>query len=293
MIRKVIILLLFIFIQKSKIIQSKKWKAEELWEKTKENFTEMKEKRYLLSDIENIFNETEKKKLTYEIIGLSINILSNPYVFIINNICCGDLKDENFLNEYTKTLSNLINKDFGTVNDKKTIILLLIFEENIYKINIVGSTIKKVIGLEELKSIYSTINNCLKKKDYYSVIADTCTAIRWIYDVKDINDYDDDDEEIDKKDKDNKEKKEKEDKEKKEKDDKEKEEQEINDDEKKNKNNENLNNKNNGNTLLIVIIIFLVFSFCLVLILFFKMCKKVKILNSEKINFNLYEKLKV
>ena len=258
----------------------------------------MKEKRYLLSDIENIFNETEKKKLTYEIIGLSINILSNPYVFIINNICCGDLKDENFLNEYTKTLSNLINKDFGTVNDKKTIILLLIVEENIYKINIVGSTIKKVVGLEELKSIYSTINNCLKKKDYYSVIVDTCTSIKWIYDVKDINDYDDDDEEIDKKDKEDKEKKDKEkkekdDKEKKEKDDKEKKEQEINDDEKKNKNNENLNDKNNGNTLLIGIIIFLFFAFCLVLISHFKMCKKVKILNSEKINFNLYEKMKV
>ena len=295
MIRKVIILFLIIIIQNSNIVKSKKWTAEELWEKTKENYSDMKEKRYVFSDINRFFNETEKQKLIYEIIDLTINIVSNPYVFIINNICCGDVKDENFLNEYTKTLSNLVNKDFDKVNDKKTIIFLLIVEENIFKINIVGSTIKKAIGVEELKTIYGSIKNCLQQKDYYSVIADTCTTIKWIYDVKDYYDFDDDDdEEIEKKEKEQKEKEEREKKEreKKEKEDKEedKEDKKIMDDDKKN--NENVNDKN-SNTYLIVIIIFLVFAFCLVLLAYCKMCKKVKILNSEKINFNLYEKLKV
>ncbi len=179
---------IFIIIQKLKIVELKKWKADELWEKTKENFNESSPKDYFFSDVENHYTQNFKDLITKQLQNLAADTQIYPYAFLINNICCGDLKDENFLNEYTKTLSNLINKDFGTVNDKKTIILLLIFEENIYKINIVGSTIKKVIGLEELKSIYSTINNCLKKKDYYSGIADTCTAIRWMYDVKDIND---------------------------------------------------------------------------------------------------------
>ena len=295
MIRKVIILFLIIIIQNSNIVKSKKWTAEELWEKTKENYSDMKEKRYVFSDINRFFNETEKQKLIKEISILALNIVSNPYVFIINNICCGDVKDENFLNEYTKTLSNLVNKDFDKVNDKKTIIFLLIVEENIFKINIVGSTIKKALGLAEVNTIYGSIKNCLQQKDYYSVIADTCTTIKWIYDVKDYYDFDDDDdEEIEKKEKEQKEKEEREKKEreKKEKEDKEedKEDKKIMDDDKKN--NENVNDKN-SNTYLIVIIIFLVFAFCLVLLAYCKMCKKVKILNSEKINFNLYEKLKV
>jgi len=81
---------------------------------------------------------------------------------------------------------------FDKVNDKKTIIFLLIVEENIFKINIVGSTIKKAIGVEELKTIYGSIKNCLNQKDYYSVIADTCTTIKWIYEVRDYYDSDDD-----------------------------------------------------------------------------------------------------
>ena len=296
MIRKVIILFLIIIIQNSNIVKSKKWTAEELWEKTKENYSDMKEKRYVFSDINRFFNETAKNNLIKEISILALNIVSNPYVFIINNICCGDVKDENFLNEYTKTLSNLVNKDFDKVNDKKTIIFLLIVEENIFKINIVGSTIKKALGLAEVNTIYGSIKNCLNQKDYYSVIADTCTTIKWIYEVRDYYDSDDDDdEEIEKKEKKEKEQKEKEEKEKKEKEKKEKEDKEdkeIMDDDNKNKNNENVNDKN-SNTYLIVIIIFLVFAFCLVLLAYCKMCKKVKILNSEKINFNLYEKLKV
>ena len=208
MIRKVIILFLIIIIQNSNIVKSKKWTAEELWEKTKENYSDMKEKRYVFSDINRIFNETAKNNLIKEISILALNIVSNPYVFIINNICCGDVKDENFLNEYTKTLSNLVNKDFDKVNDKKTIIFLLIVEENIFKINIVGSTIKKALGLAEVNTIYGSIKNCLNQKDYYSVIADTCTTIKWIYDVKDYYDFDDDDdEEIEKKEKEEKEQK--------------------------------------------------------------------------------------
>ena len=274
MIRKVIILLLFIFIQKSKIIQSKKWKAEELWEKTKDNFIESSSKDYFFSDVENHYNKNYKDLIAHQIETLSIDAQINIYAFLISNICCGDLKDENFINEYTKQLSNLINKDFGKVNDKKTIIFLIIDDENLLKINIIGSTVKKVVKEEHLVSIYRKVKNSLNNKNYYSAITDVCINIGWIYDNSDS--YEDDDDDDDRKDEEI-EKKEKEEKE-----------------DKKNKNIDDLNNnKNNGNLILIVIIIVLIFAFCLVLLSYFKMCKRVKILSSEKINFNPYEKLNV
>ena len=292
MIRKIFIPFLFIILQKSKLIRSKKWKAEELWEKTKDNFIESSSKDYFFSDVENHYNKNYKDLIAHQIETLSIDAQINIYAFLISNICCGDLKDENFINEYTKQLSNLINKDFGKVNDKKTIIFLIIDDENLLKINIIGSTVKKVVKEEHLVSIYRKVKNSLNNKNYYSAITDVCINIGWIYDNSDSYEDDDDDddrkdEEIEKKEK---EEKEKEEKEKEEKEKKEKEEKE----DKKNKNIDDLNNnKNNGNVILIVIIIVLIFAFCLVLLSYFKMCKRVKILSSEKINFNPYEKLNV
>ncbi len=274
MIRKIFIPFLFIILQKSKLIQSKKWKAEELWEKTKDNFIESSSKDYFFSDVENHYNKNYKDLIAHQIETLSIDAQINIYAFLISNICCGDLKDENFINEYTKQLSNLINKDFGKVNDKKTIIFLIIDDENLLKINIIGSTVKKVVKEEHLVSIYRKVKNSLNNKNYYSAITDVCINIGWIYDNSDS--YEDDDDDDDRKDEEI-EKKEKEEKE-----------------DKKNKNIDDLNNnKNNGNVILIVIIIVLIFAFCLVLLSYFKMCKRVKILSSEKINFNPYEKLNV
>jgi len=295
MIRKIFILFLFIIIQKSKIIQSKKWTAEELWEKTQENFTKSSPTDYFFSDVENYYSKSFKELIIKQLATLAIDAQINPYAFLINNICCGDLKDENFIIEYTNKLSKLINKDFGKLNDKKTLIFLIIYEENIFKINIIGSSVKKVVKDEDVKKIYDSVKRSLSNKNYYNTITEVCTNIGWIYANSDSYEDDDDDdkidEEIDKKEREEKERKEKEEKERKEREEKEKKEKE----EKKEKNNnDNLNNdKNNGNSILIVIIIVLIFAFCLVLLSYFKMCKRVKILSSEKINFNPYEKLNV
>ena len=294
MIRKIFILFLFIIIQKSKIIQSKKWTAEELWEKTQENFTKSSPTDYFFSDVENYYSTSFKELITKQLATLAIDAQINPYAFLINNICCGDLKDENFIIEYTNKLSKLINKDFGKLNDKKTLIFLIIYEENIFKINIIGSSVKKVVKDEDVKKIYDSVKRSLSNKNYYNTITEVCTNIGWIYANSDTYEDDDDDdkidEEIDKKEREEKERKEKEEKERKEREEKEKKEKEEK--KEKNNNNDNLNNdKNNGNSILIVIIIVLIFAFCLVLLSYFKMCKRVKILSSEKINFNPYEKL--
>ena len=66
---------------------------------------------------------------------------------------------------------------------------------------------------------------CLKEKNYFFVIVDICTTIKWIYEIKDFYDFDDDkgigkEKKEKEKEKKEKEKKEKEDKEKEDKEDK-------------------------------------------------------------------------
>ncbi len=171
---------IFIIIQKLKIVELKKWKADELWEKTKENFNESSPKDYFFSDVENHYTQNFKDLITKQLQNLAADTQIYPYAFLINNICCGDLKDEKFINEYAKSLSNLINKDFGKVNDKKNIIILIIDEENLFKIIIIGSSIKKVVKEEHLENIYRKIKKSLSDKNYYYAITEVCTNIEWI-----------------------------------------------------------------------------------------------------------------
>ena len=115
--------------------------------KNKKKFYRFNPNKYIISDVIKYFNKSSTKEITYEISNLAFNIVSNPYLFIINNICCGDVNDDNFLNEYKKIIK--FNKSyFGKLNDKKTIIFLLILEENLFKINIIISILEKLLELQ-------------------------------------------------------------------------------------------------------------------------------------------------
>ena len=67
---------------------------------------------------------------------------------------------------------------------KKTIILLLFLEENKYIIKIVGWTIKKAIGVEELKSIDSIINKYLKQNIIIMLLLIFVILLNWFMMLK-------------------------------------------------------------------------------------------------------------
>ena len=265
------IIFIIYFISILLLSKSENYTVEQLWEKTLENLKVNVATQYFLSDIDNIFNETQKKKLKYELSLLYADTNTYSYAFIIKNICCGNLNDENFITEYSNFLGNEIYKKFSYSNEKNTIILLLITEPKKYKISLFGSELKKEIKDNDLNYIYKSIKKLLNENDFYNVFIDTSSSLKWIFELIRESKFED---EEDKKKEDEEEKKNKD--------------EEINDNSHKDPINNN-NKDNNKINVLIGIIIFLLFAFIILLLICFKMCKKMKILSSKRIDFNPYD----
>ena len=280
--------------------------SEELWNEMKMNKSITTSNLYFISDQDQIFDEKLIKSYKEEIAYIFEQIWVSIYIIMVKNVCCGDVNNDTFLTEYSNYLFNKIDTEIKGSNAIKGVLILIIDEPKKVKITI-GNNINKAIKKKDVEAIYEKISSSLKISNYYEVIHLICNQIYWH--IESYNPYDDEEEDTkDDKKKEEEKKKQEEEKKKQEEERKKQEEEEKKQEEERKKQEEeekikqeeerkkqeeeerrqNAEKQKSNNGLLIFIIMILLLSLIGILIYSFKLCKRVKILNSKKIDFNPY-----
>ena len=280
--------------------------SEELWNEMKMNKSITTSNLYFISDQDQIFDEKLIKSYKEEIAYIFEQIWVSIYIIMVKNVCCGDVNNDTFLTEYSNYLFNKIDTEIKGSNAIKGVLILIIDEPKKVKITI-GNNINKAIKKKDVEAIYEKISSGLKISNYYEVIHIICNQIYWH--IESYNPYDDEEEDTgDDESKEEEKKKQEEEKKKQEEERKKQEEEEKKQEEERKKQEEeekikqeeerkkqeeeerrqNAEKQKSNNGLLIFIIMILLLSLIGILIYSFKLCKRVKILNSKKIDFNPY-----
>ena len=302
--KRILILFLILLISK---IECQGKTSEELWNEMKMNKSITTSNLYFISDQDQIFDEKLIKSYKEEIAYIFEQIWVSIYIIMVKNVCCGDVNNDTFLTEYSNYLFNKIDTEIKGSNTVKGVLILLIDEPKKVKITI-GNNINKAIKKKDVEAIYEKIAPSLKISNYYEVIHLICNQVYW--NIESYNPDDDDQEEDtgDDESKEEEKKKQEEEKKKQEEERKKQEEEEKKQEEERKKQEEeekikqeeerkkqeeeerrqNAEKQKSNNGLLIFIIMILLLSLIGILIYSFKLCKRVKILNSKKIDFNPY-----
>ncbi len=285
--------------------------SEELWNEMKMNKSITTSNLHFISDQDQIFDEKLIQSYKQEIAYIFEELWVSIYIIMVKNVCCGDVNNDTFLTEYSNYLFNKIDTEIKGSNTVKGVLILLIDEPKKVKIT-VGSNINKALKKKDVEAIYEKIAPSLKISNYYEVIHLICNQVYW--NIESYNPDDDDQEEDtgdDESKEDEKKKQEEEEKKKQEEEEKKKQEEEekkkqeeeekkkqeeeekIKQEEERKKKEEeerrqNAENQKSNNGILIVVIMILLLLLIGILVYSFKLCKRVKILNSKKIDFNPY-----
>ena len=253
----------------------KGWTGESLWEFTMKNIT--KSARFFLIDPDNIIENKKKEPLVMEMLNLYTNFGLSNFLFIIKKFDEKNI-NEKFLNDTIDLIETNIKKEL-TEKLEKGFISIISTEDNVYKYKY-GREIKSRAYKRNLRDLKEVTEKYMKTKEFSSIfnyqlremeniIEGNDDILPWwddeqtphIIDDPDSPEFDTDVPVV----------------------------PTDNTDKDKDKNKNKKKNEKTGNGVFVVIIICLCFLIAFLIWLFFALAKRVKRMNVNNIDYNMFE----